>query len=171
MIKLSKQANRLALCSILGVFIFVFILGSLDSWGIKNNKDFIDILKTALLFSLPLLGYWASIKLQNPEDVKDVNSLASTKDIKVRFYKTKGFVDRNDQISFVRFFLNNEFAYIYFCNYLKIYNGPIYIQKNVSTNSNHYYIKSISNYGNNEITIEINNDSILNTNFKFILKI
>ncbi|OCB71799.1 hypothetical protein [Flavobacterium crassostreae] len=170
MIKLSKQANRLALCCILGVFFLVFILGSLDSWGIKNNKDLIDILKTILLFSLPFLGYWAAIKLPNPKDVNDVNLLPNTKNIRVRFYKTSGFIDRNNQISFVRFFFNEGVIYMYFSNFLRIYEGPFYIKKKNEADFGMFYIHSLSNYINEELTLEITPKNTLDPHYKLILR-
>lgn len=170
MINLSKQANRPALYCIAVVFLLVFILGSLESWGIDKYKDLFDSIKTILLFSLPFFGYWAVIKLTNPKGIKDVNSLPSTKNIKVRFYKTSGFIDRNNQISFVRFFFDNEFIYMYFCNYLRIYDGPFYIKNKEEAELGMFYIKSITDYIDEEITLEVNPVNILNPHYKLGLK-
>ena len=155
MIKLSKQANKLALCCILGVFILIFILGSLDLWGIDFNKEIVDFFKTILLFSLPFLGYWAAIKLVNPKGITNVNLLASTKKIRVSCYITKGFIERNNQISFVRFFFDDRVMYMYFSNFIGIYEGPFYIKRESEAESGMFYIKSLSAYVNSELTIEI----------------
>lgn len=169
MIKLSKQANRLALCCILVVFILVFILGSLDSWGIKNNRELIDIVKTTLLFSLPFLGYWAAIKLPNPKEVNDVKLLPNTKNIRVSFYKTSGFIDRNNQISFVRFFFDEGIIYMYFSNVLRIYEGPFYIKEKIKAELGMFYIHSLSNYLNEELTLEIKPKNALDSHYKLTL--
>ncbi|NRS88015.1 hypothetical protein HNQ02_000925 [Flavobacterium sp. 7E] len=169
MIKLSKQANRLALCCILVVFILVFILGSLDSWGIKNNRELIDIVKTTLLFSLPFLGYWAAIKLPNPKEVNDVKLLPNTKNIRVSFYKTSGFIDRNNQISFVRFFFDEGIIYMYFSNVLRIYEGPFYIKEKNKAELGMFYIHSLSNYVNEELTLEIKPKNSLDSHYKLTL--
>lgn len=170
MIKLSKQANKLALCSILLVFILVFILGSLDLWGISFNKDLIDFIKTVLLTSLPFLGYWAAIKLVNPKDIIDVKLLLNTKKIRVNFYTTKGLIERNNQISFVRFFFGNEVLYMYFTNFIGIYDGPYYIKKENQADLDMFYIKSLSDNRNGEIIMEIKPKSSLNPSYKLVLK-
>jgi hypothetical protein len=170
MIKIYKQINRQAIYSILGVFTMVLILGSLDFFGINFDKNLTNILKNVLLFSLPFLGYWAAIKLPNPEGIENVNLLPSTKDVKVRFYSTKGFIDRNNQISFVRFFFGEGITYMYFTNYLKIYEGPFCIKKYEDIEPNTFYVKSMSNYIKGELTLEINPKNILNPQYKLILK-
>ena len=170
MIKLSKQANRPAIYCILGVFVLVFILGSLNLWGVNCNKEIISVIKTILLCSLPFFGYWAAVKLPNPKGIDDISLLPSTEDIKVRFYSTKGFINRNNQISFVRFFFGKGFCYMYFRNYLKIYEGPFYIKNNETAESNMFYIKSISDYTNGELTLEINPKNILNPHYKLGLR-
>lgn len=170
MIKLSRQANRPALYCIVLVFIVIFILGSLDSWGIKNNKEVIKNIKTIFLFSLPFLGYWAAIKLPNPKDVKNLKLLPNTKNIRIRFYVAKGFIDRNNQISFVRFFFDKSVIYMYFSNYIRIYEGPFYIKNREEVEAGMFYIKSISNYVNGELTLEINSKDILDPHYKITLR-
>lgn len=170
MIKLSKQANRPALYCILVVFILVFILGSLDLWGISFNKQLVNIVKNILLFSLPFLGYWAAIKLPNPKNIKDVTLLPNTKKIKISFYKTSGFIERNNQMSFVRFFFDNDVIYMYFCNYLRIYEGPFYIKKKEKAELGMFYINSISNYTNSELVIEVTPKNILDPHYKLVLQ-
>ena len=123
-----------------------------------------------LLSSLPFLGYWAAIKLPNPKGVDDVSLLPNTKDIKVAFYSTKGFIDRNNQISFVRFFFGEGAIYMYFTNYLKIYEGPFYIKKLEETGLTMFYIKSMSSYKNRELTLEISPKNVLNPQYKLGLK-
>jgi hypothetical protein len=170
MIKISKQINRPAIYCILGVFTMVLILGLSDFFGINFDKNLANILKNVLLFSLPFLGYWAAIKLPNPEGIEDVNLLPSTKDVKVGFYSTKGFIDRNNQISFVRFFFGEAITYMYFTNYLKIYEGPFCIKKYEDTDPNMFYVKSMSSYTKKELKLGISPKNILNPEYKLILK-
>ncbi|AWK04507.1 hypothetical protein HYN56_09795 [Flavobacterium crocinum] len=170
MIKLSKQANKLALCCILGAFILIFILGSLDLWGIDFNKKIVDFFKTALLVSLPFLGYWAAIKLVNPKGVSNVNLLSNTKKIRVSCYITKGFIERNNQISFVRFFFDDQVMYMYFSNFIGIYEGPFYIKREIEAESGMFYIDSISTYVNGELTIEVKPKNSLDPFYKLVLK-
>ena len=177
MIKFSKQANRPALYCILSIFLFIGFNTGLSYFGSKNEfmiiyLSYVNTLNQILLCSLPFLGYWAAIKLPNPVNVEDVNLLLSTKDIKVRSYSTKGFIDRNDQISFVRFFFGEDIIYMYFTNYLKIYEGPFYIKEKGEQKIDFemYYFKSISNFVNEELTLEINPNNLLNPHYKLGLR-
>jgi hypothetical protein len=175
MITISKQVNWPAIYCILGVFaLIIFDLGlsyfEKSSEFIKIYLSYANNMHLVLLSSLPFLGYWAAIKLPNPKGIDDVSLLLNTKDIKVKFYSTKGFIDRNNQISFVRFFFGEGIMYMYFTNYLKIYEGPFCIKKYEEIEPNMFYIKSMSSYTNGELTLEISPKNILNPQYKLILK-
>ncbi len=120
--------------------------------------------------SLPFLAYWAAIKLPNPKGIDDVSLLPNTQDIKVKFYSTKGFIDRNNQVSFIRFFFGEGVTYMYFTNYLKIYEGPFCIENSEETESAMFYVKSISNYTNRELTVQISPKNVFDSHYKLILK-
>ena len=170
MIKLSTQANKPALYCILGVFMLILIVGSLDLWGINIDTEIVGYCKTFLFLLLPLLGYWAAIQLPNPKGIKDVTALPNTQNVRVRFYLASGFIDRNNQISFVRFFFDQKAIYMYFSNLIRIYEGPFFIKSIEEAEIGMFYIHSISEYLNGEVTLDIKPKNVLDPSYKLILR-
>ncbi|MNY12502.1 hypothetical protein D3C86_1455880 [compost metagenome] len=106
----------------------------------------------------------------NPKDVNDVKLLSNTAKIRVSLYTTKGFIERNNQISYVRFFFNDAVVYMYFSNFIGIYEGPFYIKRENEAEFGMFCIKSLSNYVNGELVVELKPKNPLNPFYRLVLK-
>lgn len=170
MITISKQANKTAIYCIIIFFILIVVLGIIDSFTNNYYHGYIVVFRYILCASSPFLVYWASIKLPNPEGIDDVSFLPNTKDIRVSSYSTKIiFIDSDNSISFVRFFFDDEIIYMYFRSFLKVYQGPFIIKKNEKAELNTYFIKSIGEFKEGNLSLEISPKNKLKEEYKLSL--
>ena len=123
----------------------------------------------AIDFSLFILGYLNyAKKFPNPKNV-NLTKLKTTNDMRISLFTFKGFVSNGDNFSYIKMFFDENEIYLYMRNFLiKMYEGPLVIEKNIESNDN-FHISKFEIINKTEILISITN-KINTRSYSFKLK-
>lgn len=95
-------------------------------------------------------------KFPNPKNV-NLTKLKATNDMRISLFTFKGFVSNGDNFSFIKMFFDENEIYLYMRNFLiKMYEGPLVIEKNIESNDN-FHISKFEIISKTEILINITN--------------